>query len=115
MRTDLLLLQDMLDAINEVLDNTPDDPAPYYENKFLRSHLIRNIQIIGEAATRMSDDVAKMYPDVPWRPIIGMRHVMVHDYFEIDWQAVYETAVNDVPPLKPLIEGIIANIVSKQA
>jgi len=37
-----------------------------------------------------------------------MRHVIVHDYFEIDWQAVYDTALKDVPPLKPFIEAIIA-------
>ena len=50
----------------------------------------------------------------PWRAIIGMRHVVVHDYFEIDWDAVYETAVNDVPPLKPLIEEIITGTQNKQ-
>ncbi len=108
MRKDVLLLQDMLDAINEVLENTPTDPELYYGNKFLRSHLVRNIQIIGEAAARISDRIRESYPAVPWRLIIGMRHVIVHDYFEIDWQAVYDTALKDVPPLKPFIEAIIA-------
>jgi uncharacterized protein with HEPN domain len=108
MRTDSLLLHDMLEAIEEVLENTPTDPEAYYENKLLRSHLVRNIQIIGEAAVRLSQEIKNANPKVPWRLIIGMRHVIVHDYFEIDWNAVYDTAVQDVPPLKPLITDIIA-------
>ncbi len=108
MRTDALLLQDMLDAINEVLENTPGDPEEYHRNKLLRSHLVRNIQIIGEAAPRISCDIKNVSPEAPWRLIIGMRHVIVHDYFEIDWQAVYDTAAKDIPPLKSLIADIIA-------
>ncbi|OQB37765.1 MAG: hypothetical protein BWY09_01525 [Candidatus Hydrogenedentes bacterium ADurb.Bin179] len=104
MRTDVLLLQDMLDAINEVLENTPGDSEVYYGNKYLRSHLVRNIQIIGEAAARISDRTRESYPAVPWRLIIGMRHVIVHDYFEIDWQAVYDTSLN----LKTAVEFVAA-------
>lgn len=113
MRTDTLLLQDMLDAVNEILEYTPQEPEEYYGNKLLRSHLVRNIQIIGEAAARISSNIKSAYPEVPWRLIVGMRHVIVHDYFEIDWQAVYDTAVKDIPSLKPFIATIIADQIKR--
>ncbi|MBW7864499.1 MAG: DUF86 domain-containing protein [Candidatus Hydrogenedentes bacterium] len=108
MRTDPILLQDMLDAIGEVIENTPADRDTYNADKFLRSHLVRNIQIIGEAAVRLSKELRDANPQVPWRQIAGMRHAIVHDYFQIDWNEVYDTAVRDIPPLNSLIADIIA-------
>ncbi|MDQ1255860.1 MAG: hypothetical protein QG656_454, partial [Candidatus Hydrogenedentes bacterium] len=98
MRADRLLLQDMLDAIEEVIETTPAEREAYDANKLIRSHLVRNIQIVGEAAVRLSKEIKDANPRVPWRQIVGMRHIIVHDYFEIDWTAVYDTAVQDVPP-----------------
>ncbi len=65
MRTDDLLLQDMLDAIMEILENTPENRDAYNESKLLRSHLVRNIQIIGEAGSRISKNVRDASPSVP--------------------------------------------------
>lgn len=108
MRPDRLLLQDMLEAIEEVLETTPGRREDFDSNKLVRSHLLRNIQIVGEAAVRISKELKDRHPEVPWRLLTGMRHVIVHDYFEIDWNAVYDTSLRDVPSLKPLIVGIVA-------
>jgi uncharacterized protein with HEPN domain len=108
MRSDRLLLQDMLDSIVEVIDSTPTLRADYDANKFVRSHILRHIQVIGEAAWRLSGSLKDQTPQVPWKKIAGMRHVLVHDYFEVNWIRVYETARLDVPALKPQIESILA-------
>lgn len=108
MRTDHLLLEDMFEAIVEVIENTPEERLNFDSNKLLKSHIIRNIQIVGEAAVRLSKEIKEANPQVPWRQIVGMRHAIVHDYFEIDWNVVYDTARHDIPSLKPLIAEMIA-------
>lgn len=110
MRTDRLLLQDILEAIDEVIEATPSTRELYHSNKYLRSHIIRNIQIIGEAAARLSQNIQDGSPGIPWRLIIGMRHIIVHDYFGVDWEAVFDTASRDVPALRALIMEILERL-----
>lgn len=52
----------------------------------------------------------EQHPQVPWKQIEGMRHVMVHDYFKVDWNIVFATAQRDIPALKPEIEAILRSL-----
>ncbi|HTW95194.1 MAG TPA: HepT-like ribonuclease domain-containing protein [Tepidisphaeraceae bacterium] len=108
MRTDRMLLHDILDAIAEVQDVLPATQHEFDSNKLVSTYVLRHIQIIGEAAWRLSDALKASHSEVPWKGIAGMRHVLVHDYFEVNWQRVYETARDNVPPLKAQIEAILA-------
>ncbi len=110
MRPDRLLLQDILDAIDEVLDVTPPTRAEFDADKLILSHVLRHIQIIGGAVSRLSAELKESHPEVPWRSIAGMRHAIVHAYFEIDWNEVYGAATRDVPPLKSMIGAILASL-----
>ena len=110
MRPDRLLLQDMLEAVEEVIDTTPSKMAEFDADKLVQSHVLRHIQIIGEAAWRISDAIKDNWPQVPWKKIAGMRHVLVHNYFEVNWTRVYETARDHVPALKSMIEAILADL-----
>jgi uncharacterized protein with HEPN domain len=108
-RGDRLRLGDILDAIAEVLAHVPADRAAFDTNPYLQSHIFRHVMIIGEAAFQISKTLKSATPQIPWTKIEGMRHIMVHDYFKVDWDIVYSTARNDVPILKPLIEAILAS------
>jgi uncharacterized protein with HEPN domain len=114
MRPDRLLVQDVLEAIDEVIEATPATRDAFDADKFRRSHLLRHIQIIGEAAWRLSPTTKEQHPEVPWKLMAGMRHVLVHDYFEVNWARVYETARHHVPPLKPLIAAILGSLPSEE-
>jgi uncharacterized protein with HEPN domain len=100
----------MLEFLTEVVSHTPADWPAFASNKLVQSHLARHIQIVGEAAARLSKPFQDSHADVPWRSIAGMRHVIVHAYPEIDWNEVYATAVRDVPVLRQQIESILREL-----
>ncbi len=110
LRTDRLLLGDMLEAIGEVLSTTPSTRVEFDGDKLVRSHVLRNIQIIGEVAWRLSPAVKDAHAEVPWRAIAGMRHALVHDYFQVDWDAVWSVAQQHMSTLEAQVEAILVAI-----
>ncbi len=66
--------------------------------------VVRNLQIIGEAASRISEETQMLYPQIPWKKVIGMRHILVHGYFEIDLEIVWSVIQNDLPDLEVQIK-----------
>jgi uncharacterized protein with HEPN domain len=71
--------------------------------------VVRCLEIVGEAARKIPVAVRTRYPHVPWREMTGMRDILIHDYFGVNLRVVWNTVQNDLPPLKPQIEQIIAD------
>lgn len=69
--------------------------------------VIRRIEVIGEAARRISEETQAAYPEIPWSDLISMRNVMIHEYDDIDIGIVWETVRNDLPPLVNSLENIL--------
>lgn len=69
--------------------------------------IMHAIQIIGEASRCISDEFKQQHPEIPWRRIIGMRHHLVHEYFDIDIEQVWRVVETDIPALLPLIEPLV--------
>ena len=69
--------------------------------------VIRRIEIIGEAARRISPEIRTAYPDIPWTEMIGMRNLMIHDYDDIDLEIVWSTVQRDLPRLIDLVGPLI--------
>ena len=76
----------------------------------IQDALIKQIEIIGEATRKISEEFKKDYPGVPWKKMVGMRDKLVHDYMGVDLEAVWKTAVEDIPELKKLIEEVLENL-----
>lgn len=68
---------------------------------------VQAIQIIGEAANQVSAETRELAPDLPWRGMIGMRHKLVHDYMDVDYDVVWLTITQRLPALVRLLETII--------
>jgi uncharacterized protein with HEPN domain len=109
-RGDRELLDDIRKAIEIVVRYTPRDRSSFDNDPPIQSHLLRYIQVIGEAAWRLSDPVKAANPQIPWRRIASIRHVIVHDYFRVDLNQVWNVATTHIPILKPQIDAIIANL-----
>jgi len=78
-------------------------------NELLRLSLTHLLQIIGEAARRVSPDFRSVYPTVPWKAVVGMRSKVVHDYLDVDEDVVWDTVKNDLPFLIVELEKIMSN------
>jgi len=68
---------------------------------------ILQLAVVGEAVKRLSTDTRNRMPDIPWKDIAGMRDFLIHDYFGVDLQTVWETSQRDVPVLRQAIEQLL--------
>jgi uncharacterized protein with HEPN domain len=69
--------------------------------------IVRRLEIIGEATKNLSNEFREKYPEVPWKGMARMRDRISHHYFDIDYNIVWDTAINMLPPLKKQIEEIL--------
>lgn len=103
-------LQNIIDYSNNVtmliegysFDDFLADKRTYYS-------VMKNVEIVGEAAYMLSKDFKNEHSMTPWKIVQGMRHVLVHDYANIDIKELYNTAVNDIPLLKQQVEKYLAD------
>jgi len=65
------------------------------------------LEIIGEAARKISQETKNAHPDIPWKDITGMRNRLIHEYFRIDIEKVWDTVRNDIPVLITIIEPLV--------
>jgi uncharacterized protein with HEPN domain len=72
-------------------------------NPMVIDAVVRNFQIIGEAARHIPDEIQAAHPDIPWHDMRAMRHVLVHRYDAVDVETVWITASTDLPPLVPML------------
>jgi len=105
LRADQHRVRHILDAAREaqsfVLGKSRDDLDG---NRILSLALVRCIEIIGEAAANITEDGRAEYPAIPWRQVIAMRNRLIHAYFDVDLDRVWDTVTDDLPPLIAALE-----------
>jgi len=72
----------------------------FLRDEVLTAAVLHHLTVIGEAISRLSVELRGRYPDVPWRQIIGVRHRIVHAYSDLDWQILWDAAIDDIPALR---------------
>ena len=112
-KTDLVYLKHVQDAIKQIgiyLDGISTEE--FSETQLLQDDVVRQLEIIGEACTKVSELTQEAYPQVPWGQIIGLRNRLIHAYFSVNLQTVWEITEIDLPPLKIEIDQIINDLES---
>jgi len=102
-----LLIEDILTAIRKIERYTSGmDQAVFREDEKTIDAVVRNLEIVGEAARQLPEDFLGRYPEVPWRQITGLRNRIVHEYFGLDLELIWQVVLHDLPPLKAQLEGL---------
>lgn len=86
------------------------DEQKFLEDERTQDAIIRQLEIIGEAARLLPDDLKTKYPELPWRSVSGMSNHLIHRYFRVDVEEVWRTAINDLGFLKKEVEKILENL-----
>ena len=96
-----LFLEDIITAIEKIERYTKDLSHPdFRKNDMAVDAVIRNFEVIGEAAKSLPAKIKRKYPYVEWKEAMGFRDVLIHDYFGIDLEAVWDTVANNIPSFK---------------
>src|SRR3989338_7332110 len=99
-----LYTKHILDAIQEINGYLKDvDYKKFLANKLIQDGVIRQLEIIGEAAKRLSSELKENSSGILWKDVCGMRDKLIHDYFGIDLEEVWKTATQDLEDLKQIL------------
>jgi uncharacterized protein with HEPN domain len=101
----------ILEAIDEIQVYTLNTELnAFLANSMMRFACIKQIEIIGEAANSISHETKASFSDLEWRQIIGMRHILVHEYFGVDFDLIWQVIIADLPVLKERILEVINTV-----
>lgn len=108
MRHESAYLLDILLAAREAVSFLAESTWPeFLEDRKCQLAVTKSLEIIGEAAGRISTETRDAHPEIPWRAIIGMRNRLTHDYFEINFRRVWDVVHEDLPALITAIEPLV--------
>ena len=102
-------LFDILEAARLALSYIEDKSLDtFLKDTQCQDAVIRRLEIIGEASRRLSDETRQTLPEIPWREIIGMRNMLIHDYDDIDMKIVWDTVSEHLEPLIKVLDKVVS-------
>jgi uncharacterized protein with HEPN domain len=110
MKGDQLYLRHILEAIEKIESYIAVGHEVFMSTTHWQDAVIRQLEIIGEATKRLSQDLRTRHHEIPWRRIAGLRDVLIHDYMGVDLSAVWEITQRELPVLKKYVRMILAKL-----
>lgn len=107
MRDDRERLFDIQEAIERIEKYASGGLDAIRNDELIANWMVRHIQVIGEAGSKLSREFRSKHPEIPWEAITGMRNILVHQYFEIQFDRVWDVVTKDIPDLKEKLNEIL--------
>jgi uncharacterized protein with HEPN domain len=107
MRSDRARLLDIDEAVQRIMEKLPSTQEEFIQSDLLQVWVLYHIQVLGEAANGISPEFQKQHQEIPGKDIIAMRHLLVHQYFGIDRDEIWNTAKQDLPKLQQEISRML--------
>lgn len=107
-------LQHILTEADYIVEQSADlERDEFLADETLKRAFVRSIEIIGEATKHVSDDFRKLHPEFEWRSMAGMRDRLIHGYFGVDYELVWDVVINKVPLLRGQLVDLLRELASK--
>jgi len=107
MRLDRERLLDIQEAIEAIRRHLPEGRSSFDGNELVQNWCLRQLEIIGEAASRISETTRELQPDIPWTSMIGMRNALIHGYFSVNWNRVWTVIERDMDHLEKSVNHLL--------
>jgi uncharacterized protein with HEPN domain len=103
-------LMHALEAIDAVMEYTQDGRDAFFADRKTQDAVIRNIEVLGQAVKGLSAETRAHDDSIPWRQIAGMRDKLIHEYFGVDLQLVWDVVERELPTLRPRIAALLEHV-----
>ena len=110
MKDDRIYLLHIRDSIHSIFEYTSTGKDHFFADRKTQDAVVRNLEIVGEATKHISSRLKEAHQDISWKPIAGMRDKLVHDYFGVDFQLVWDVVKRDLPALKDKIARLLEEL-----
>ena len=110
-RAHKMFIEDIFESINKIEKYIEGlSYEKFSENEMIIDAVVRNFEIIGEAANNIPKEIREKYNDIPWKEIKGLRNLVAHEYFSVDKSIIWEIADKDLPEIKPKFKLLLEDL-----
>jgi uncharacterized protein with HEPN domain len=103
-------VQHVIQCIGRIAEDSAPGRNAVFASRTLQDAIVRNLQVLCESTQRIDESQKVRHPEINWTSIAGMRNVLVHDYFEVDFETVWEVVVRDLPSLEQAMQAILTEL-----
>lgn len=104
-------VQDILECMDRIAEYTAGmSYEAFLDNRLVIDAVVRNLEVIGEAARHIPEEVQRQFPDIPWVEMKGMRNILIHEYFGVSLEIVWKTVQENLPPVEPKLREVLKQV-----
>jgi uncharacterized protein with HEPN domain len=103
-------VQHVIDCIGRISEDSAPGRDVVLASRTLQDAIVRNLQVLCESTQRIDEPHKQRHPEINWTSIAGMRNVLVHDYFEVDFETVWDIVTRDLPPLEKAVRAMLTGL-----